>query len=198
MSNINILQDRTPAGEYRAVVDIATNGVSTPKAAHMNAAQNGISTIPVQIAVDAFGNPVGGATSSVTPTVATSQYTANTEVGAPMTFTGISGAIHGVTLAVHGTQTAGFAMYFFSPPPLTGTYADKSAAAPSAADLKKLVGVATFSAPTATPGLANTTIYTATTNIPVANAVGGVVGVLVTTGTPTFATAGDLTVTVQA
>lgn len=200
MSNINLLQDRTQGNEYRAVAQITTPKTSFPKVPvtdmQGNPVESGISTVTTTLLVDAFGNSASGATSSVTPVVATSQYTANTEVGLPMTFSGISGTIKGVTITIPATQTAGFNLYFFNPP-LTGTYADKSAATPSAADMKNFLGVVTFSAPVATPGLTNATVYSATANIPVANAVSGVKAVLVTTGSPTFATNSSVTVSVQ-
>lgn len=194
MSNIKLLQDRTPANEFRAVVQVPTNANSFPKNA--NDARGGTSTIMPTILVDAFGNSAGGTSVSNTPTVSTTAYTANTEVGAPMSFSGISGTIKGVTIAISGTQTSGFNLYFFNPP-LTGTYADKAVAAPSAADIKNLLGVVSFSAPTSTPGLSGVSFYTASASVPIANATSGVEAVLVTTGTPTFASATSVTVSVQ-
>jgi hypothetical protein len=160
--------------------------------------------VQVNAALPAGANIVGsvlGRTSapSVTPAVtASSAYTAGNVVGGLLTFTNavdaaLSGILQRVTVDCKSVQTAGFKLYVFAANPSSSTFTDKTAPSIAAADVGKLVDVIALAAPDS--GLGTHTLYVADG---LADALvlvaSSLFAVLVTTGTPTFGSTSDISV----
>ena len=141
---------------------------------------------------------VGGVTKEVcvAPTVtASSAYTAGNVVGGLITFPSAllspnSGILHSVRLTSKSVQTAEFDVSFFSSAPST-TFTDKTAPSIAAADVglvQMVVKLTNYYS-----GLGTHTVYSAEGISRAINEVGtSTYAVIVTTGTPTFASASDL------
>jgi|GEM_PF-2525047 len=136
---------------------------------------------------------------AVTPTVtATAAYTAGNEVGGLMTFASIfdaqqSGILQSVRIRCKSVQTAGFKLYLFTANPTNSTWTDKSTPAINAADIPAVVGP--FNLVTADSGLGTETTYELDgIGAAILSSTTSLYGVLVTIGTPTFASTSDVTV----
>lgn len=148
---------------------------------------------------------VGGLTVEACATLvvtASSAYTANNEVGGLIslkptfraTGSGVpdsGGIVQSIRLDFKDAQTATFKAYQFSANPSASTWTDKTAPAINAADVFKVKGPITLS--TADSGLGTHTVYQADA-VARAHVASGATDywVLVTTGTPTFATTADV------
>lgn len=151
------------------------------------------------IVIEAGANTT--ASVSVSPTVtASSAYTAGNQVGGLLTFanavgSALGGLIESVTVRAKSVQTAGLKLYVFSADPTNSTWTDKSAPSINAADLPSLLGVYTLGA--ADSGLGTMTVWNLDgVNKLFKSATTSLYGVLVTTGTPTFTSTSDISVTV--
>jgi hypothetical protein len=157
------------------------------------------------VAVPATGILVTGRTGqpTVSPTItAASAYTAGNLVGGLMTFsncfaTGLtSGVLQSVVIKSKSVQTATFKLYIFSQQPTNTTWTDKTSPAINVLDLPYLIDMFIFAAPDS--GLGTMTIYTQDgLGKSIANTASGqnLWGLLVTTGTPTFSSTTDISVT---
>jgi hypothetical protein len=161
-----------------------------------------IATMPALVASTAAIGQVGGKTTTVdvTPTISTSAYTAGYVVGGLLTFsnallTAGTGILQSISLKCKTVQTAGFKLYLFKANPTNSTWTDHAAPAINAADIPFLTAVRTLSSPDS--GLGTHTIY-------VDDGIGKVLnpgattlyGILVTTGTPTFTSTSDMTISI--
>jgi hypothetical protein len=151
---------------------------------------------------------VGGKTVPVTvPLVVTasSAYTTGYQVGQVINFASIfdngpSGIIQSAYLTSKSVQTAGFKLYPFSQNPTNSTWGDKTAPAIVAADIPFICGAPiVFWSSDSGLNSSGMTLY----GVPVVGmAVSSslftstsLYGILVTTGTPTFSTTSDLSIT---
>jgi hypothetical protein len=151
---------------------------------------------------------------SVTPVVtASSAYTAGNQVGGLLTFNGAlnqlgQAILQSVTISTKSVQTTGFKLYVFTANPTNTTWADKTTPSIAAADLPALAGYVTLS--TSDSGLGTMSVYELdgiakaianadlnTSQVTQTSSGEPLYGILVTTGTPTFASTSDLTVTVS-
>lgn len=153
------------------------------------------------VATTALGIPVAGRTGqpSVTPSVTAGAYVAGNVVGGLMTFAnafaGSSGVLQSIIIKCKSVQSATFKLYLFSQQPTNTTWTDKTAPAINVNDLPFLIDVFIFAAPDS--GLGTMTIYTQDgLGKALSNTAGGtqLFGILVTTGTPTFASTSDVSV----
>lgn len=128
---------------------------------------------------------------------ASSAYVANNSVGGLIMFNNItgpqqSGIIQNVTVLCQSSQTTGYKLYLFNDNPSSTTIADKATPSLNAADLPKLLDVITL-------GTADVTLGK---TISVTNSIGRgfiaptqtLYGVLMTTGTPTYTAASDVSI----
>lgn len=157
--------------------------------------------------VTALGGPLAVATStavvSATPTVtASSAYAAGNVVGGKLTFASAVGAagggvIQSARIACKTVQAGALKLYIFSQDPSNSTWTDKSAAAINAADIPFLIDILTFSI--ADSGLGTHTIYPldGIGKSFVCTSGSSLFGVLVTSGTPTFGSTSDITVSLN-
>jgi hypothetical protein len=176
-----------------------TNLITVQGSASGVAIPASLATLPALVASTAAIGQVGGKTSqvSVTPTLtASSAYTAGNCVGGLMTFSSIllaagSGVLQTLVLQCKSTQTATFKFYLYSANPSSSTFTNKSAPSINSADIAKLIGFWTLSTPDS--GQGTHTIYVVD-GVGHALNVGATTlyGVLVTTGTPTFASTSDI------
>ena len=137
---------------------------------------------------------------TLTPTVtASSAYAAGACVGGLLNFThdidsSLEGILESVSISVKSIQTTAFKLYTFSALPSNSTFTDKVVPAINAADVPLVTGVYQF--PVADSGLGTMTIYNLDA---IAKALQlasrSVYAVLVAVGTPTFASASDVIVT---
>jgi len=135
----------------------------------------------------------------VTPTVtASSAYTAGYEVGGLMTFSNVfgsadSGILQSIRVKCKSVQTTGLKLYLFTTNPTNSTWTDKAAPAINAADIAGLTGPFALSSPDSGLGTETTweldgigaAYVSDNTNL---------YGVLVCTGTPTFTSTSDVSV----
>ena len=155
----------------------------------------------------AAGNAIVGSVYSrtarvtATPTVtASSAYTAGNELGGLLTYSNAfgtqqSGVIQSVRAVCKSVQTTGLKVYFFTTNPTNSTWADKTTPAINAADVGYALGPFTLSSPDS--GLGTITTWTL-------DGIGAAIvassttlyAAAVVTGTPTFASTSDCTVTV--
>jgi hypothetical protein len=157
------------------------------------------------VVVPATGILVTGRTGqpTATPTVTSaSAYTAGNLVGGLMTFTNCfasgltSGVLQSVVIKSKSVQTTTFKLYIFSQQPTNTVWTDKTAPNINALDLPFLIDIFLFAAPDS--GLGTMTIYTQDgLGKSIANTANGqnLWGLLVTTGTPTFSSTSDVSVT---
>ena len=146
---------------------------------------------------------VGGSTTiTSSPTVtASSAYTLNNQVGGLLTFasaTGplLSGILQSIRVTSKSVQTTGLKLYFFTTNPTNSTWTDKTAPAINAADIPFLAGEYTLGG--ADSGLGTHTIWNLDgIGKAFASATSTLYGILVTTGTPTFASTSDISVTIS-
>ena len=135
---------------------------------------------------------------SVTPAISTSAYSAGNVVGGLLAFTNAvdaaqSGLLENATLNILSVQTAAFTLYLFSANPSASTFNDKAAPNIAAADVPKLIDAISLATPLS--GLGTHTLYAADSiGRAVVLAATTLYAVLITTGTPTFASASDVTV----
>ncbi len=146
---------------------------------------------------------VGGTTVSITatPTItASSAYTAKYEVGGLITLANAfgsanSGRIDSLILTSKSVQTIGFTVHFFRSNPTNSTWADKTALAINASDIPYYIGAYALSNPNSDMG--TVTIYTLDAVSKLVSASGtSLYAIIETTGTPTFTSTSDLTLTV--
>lgn len=138
----------------------------------------------------------------VSPTVSTSAYVAGYDVGGLLTFSSVfaaaaSGQLSSIYITTKDVQTAGFKLYIFKANPTNSTWTDHAAPAINAADIPNLVGVYVLAAPDS--GLGTVTVYNLD-GIGKSIATGGgstLYGILVTTGTPTFASTSDISINIS-
>lgn len=148
---------------------------------------------------------IGLAASTIVATVsavvtASSAYAAGNLVGTIVDFgacvgTTGGGVLQSVRLSSKSVQTATFKLYLFSQNPSNGTYTDKSAPGINAADIPFLIDVFTLSI--ADSGLGTHTIYSLDAIAKAFVTTNGqthLFGLLITTGTPTFASTSDISV----
>lgn len=173
------------------VVQGSASGISMPVS---------LASLPALAAgTNAIGQ-VGGKTAkiAVTPTITSgSAYTTGNVVGGKLTFssallTAGSGVLESISIRCKSVQTATFLLALFDSNPTNTTWTDKTAPSINAADIPFLVGIyqlASFSSSLGTHtiynlnGISQTLAAGATT----------LYGVLVVTGTPTFASTSDIT-----
>jgi hypothetical protein len=161
-----------------------------------------IATMPALVTSTAAIGQIGGKTTTVdvTPTISTSAYTAGYVVGGLLTFsnallTAGTGILQSITLKCKTVQTVGFKLYLFKTNPTNSTWTDHAAPAINAADIPFVTSVRTLSSPDS--GLGTHTIY-------VDDGIGKVLnpgattlyGILITTGTPTFTSTSDMTISI--
>ncbi len=172
-----------------ALVLLAANGVSAPVLAQQVLYPSAVAT-PLTIRV----------TSAQTVT-ASSAYTAGNAVGGKITYAnavrvaGQGGVIQSAVLRDKAGQSAAYDLFLFDADPSSTTVTDKSAVAVNTADLAKVIGVipisgialgaaSTMGAITAS-GLGLSFKLTSGTTV---------YGILVTRGTPTYASTSDVSV----
>ena len=176
---------------YNTTAPTLTNG----QTAALQSDTNG--NLKVALASGSITVGSGSVKTSVTPTVTAAAYAANNVVGGTLTFSNAfgskgSGILQTAVMLMKSAQTAGFNLTLFGAAP-TGTYTDKTAPAPSAADLGNIVGVVQFTS--ALSPLGTHTVYQGGgLNIGMANgaSVTTLYGVLTTTGAPIFGTTADI------
>jgi hypothetical protein len=164
--------------------------------------QGSSSGVPVPITgtvTSSVGSAVKTGSVLVTPTVSTSAYVAGYEVGGLLTFSNAfaaaaSGQLSSIYITTKDVQTAGFRLYVFKAAPSNSTWTDHAAPAINAADIPNLVGVYALASPDS--GLGTVTIYNLDgIGKSIATGAGTTLyGVLVTTGTPTFASTSDISI----
>ena len=128
---------------------------------------------------------------------ASSAYVANNSVGGLIRFRNItgpqqSGIVQNVTVLSQSVQTTGYKLYLFNDIPGSTTVADKATPSLNAVDLSKLLDVITL-------GTADSTLGK---TINITNNIGrgfntttqALYGILVTSGTPTYTAATDVTI----
>lgn len=180
----------TVTGTYNTTPPTLTNGQTAPLQTDANG--------QLKVA-GSFSATVQGKTTSVAVTLtvtASSAYASGNVVGGLMTFpnvvqaTPLSGIIQAISLRFKSVQTGSFDLYLFGSNPTASTFTDKTAPSLNAADFDKVIAVYSFTANKS--GLGTHTIYDL-------DAVGRAIvlastslyGVLITTSTPTFASASD-------
>lgn len=138
-----------------------------------------------------WGNTYG---ISIVPTVTAGAYAAGNEVGGLLTFyVGTGGVLQSIHIDINSVQTATFKLYLFGRNPSNTVWTDKSTPSVNALDAPHLAGVYTLS--TADSGLGTHSVYNLDGIGKALSSVdGNVYGVLVTTGTPTFASTTDVKV----
>lgn len=154
---------------------------------------------------------VGGISSvTVSPAITSIiPYTAGNQVGGLMTFSSAvnsitySGVIDSIVIKSKSVQTSGFNLYLFKTNPTSSTWTDKITPAINASDIPYLIGVYSFDA-TDDSGLGTITLYQSSSTLGNGNSPKAIVltssnlyGVLVATGTPTFNSTSDISVTVN-
>jgi len=127
-----------------------------------------------------------------------SAYASGNVVGGKLTFASVfdssnSGVLQSIRVRCKSVQSTGLKLYLFTADPSNSTWTDKGAPAINAADIPGLVGPFTL-------GSGDSGLGTETTweldgiGASIVSATSGLFGILVCTGTPTFASAGDLAV----
>ncbi len=152
------------------------------------------------------GKPVGVSTrtgmSTGTVTVSTSPaYSINDVVGGLITFastvgTAGSGVLQSMRLNMKSIQTAAFDLYIFNANPTASTFTDNAGANINVADFDKVIGVFSFS--TNKSGLGTHTNYNLDGVAKAFSIPSGTTlyGVIITLGTPTFASTSDVSATI--
>jgi len=154
---------------------------------------------------------VGGISSvTVSPAITSIiPYVTGNQVGGLMTFSSAvnsitySGVIDSIVIKSKSIQTSGFNLYLFKTNPTSSTWTDKITPAINASDIPYLIGVYSFDA-TDDSGLGTITLYQSSSTLGNGNSPKAIVltssnlyGVLVATGTPTFNSTSDISVTVN-
>jgi hypothetical protein len=154
---------------------------------------------------------VGGISSvTVSPAITSIiPYVTGNQVGGLMTFSSAvnsitySGVIDSIVIKSKSIQTSGFNLYLFKTNPASSTWTDKTTPAINASDIPYLIGVYSFDA-TDDSGLGTITLYQSSSTLGNGNSPKAIVltssnlyGVLVATGTPTFNSTSDISVTVN-
>lgn len=133
----------------------------------------------------------------VAPTVTAAAYTAGNVVGGLMTFANVfdsanSGMLQSIRVRSKSVQTTPLKLYLFAASP-TGTYTDKTAPAASAADALAIIGP--FPLTSADSGLGTETTWVLDAiGAAIVGASANLYGVLVATGSPTWASTSDISV----
>jgi hypothetical protein len=150
---------------------------------------------PLAAGAAAIGSIIGRTSNpSVTPSTTVGAYTAGQEVGGLMTFPiggAGSGLLESIRVTSKSVQTTSLKLYIFDTNPTNSTWSDKTTPAINAADVSFLRGVFSLSSPDS--GLGTHTIWNLE-GIACSFIGASLYGVLVCVGTPTFASASDITV----
>ena len=201
-----IERDATDLGDggYADVVALAAGTAIVGKVAIDQTTPGTTNGVQVNAALPAGTNIIGSnlsrsASVAVTPAItASSAYTAGNEVGGLMTFasmfgTANSGIVQDIKIKCKSVQTVQFTLYIFKTNPTNSTWTDKSAPAINAADIPFLEVAIPFTAPYS--GLGTHTLYSVdAAGIEIVASSTSLYAVLVTSGTPTFASTSDITV----
>ena len=145
---------------------------------------------------------IGGTSqASATPPVTAAAYTAGNVVGGVITFNSLvnqpqnSGVLESIFAAAKSVQTANLKLYLFNSLPNASAFTDKAAPSIAQADYTHLLGVYTLIPDN---GLGTHTIWNLDgVGKALVLPAGVLYGVLVTVGTPTFASINDLQITVN-
>ena len=139
-----------------------------------------------------------------TPTIDTSAYATGELMGGKMTFTGAlrsqtgSGFLVSVTVSDKAATTTDMELVLFGADPSSTTFTDQAAFDPADADLSKVIAVIALGSAERFTWNDNAVKYKGSLAIPIGqvgvNSV-TIYGALVSRGAPTFATSGDMTVT---
>ena len=141
------------------------------------------------------------AVATVTPSVtASSAYITGQVVGGVLTFANmlpasLLGRVQAVYIAVKSQQIYGLTLFLFNANPSSSTFTDKALPAISIADVPKQIGPPIPLQPYGGLSGSNTVYGASGLGITVLGAGASLYGVLLTQGTPTFASSVDLTVT---
>lgn len=207
---VTIASDQTP---------VSVSVTSIPEVEIKNDSGNAIpvnvtSSVDVEIKNDA-GNPIPSVLTTgsavigtvvsrtskvaVTPTITSgSAYTSGNLVGPLLTFANVfdssnSGIIQSIRVKCKSVQTASLKMYFLTATASGGTLTDKTAPSIAAADITNLLGP--FALGAADSGLGTETTWVLDgVGAAVVSASTSLFGLLVVTGTPTFASTSDIIV----
>jgi hypothetical protein len=159
-----------------------------------------LATLPALVASSAAIGQVGGKTAkvSVSPTVTAAAYATGNVVGGKITFSAAllaagSGVLESIWLKIKTVQTATFQLSLFDSNPTNSTWTDKAAPAINVADLPFLIG--TYALGPASSVLGTETIYNLNAIAQAINAGATTLyGILTVTGTPTFGSTSDVTI----
>lgn len=145
---------------------------------------------------------------SATPTVDTSAYATGDEIGGKLTFTGAcrattgTGFITSVRITDKSAQASDLELDLFSSNPTATTFSDQAAFDPDDTDLAKIISVLSFGSTARFAYNDNGVKYLGSQSLTIrcedssALSTNILYGVLVSRGTPTFAAAADVTVTI--
>lgn len=141
---------------------------------------------------------------SVTPTVDTSAYASGDVIGGKLTFSNAlpwrtgTGFLVSVTISDKAAQASDLDLVLFESDPDSSTFTDQAAFDPADADLSKVLTVVNFGSSSRFAFNDNGVKHVASLAVPIkGRSSAGVVtlyGVLVSRGTPTFASSSDVTV----
>jgi hypothetical protein len=157
------------------------------------------------VALTAGANVIGsilGRTSlvSVTPTVTYGvPYVTGNEVGALLTFANVfdaahSGVVQSIRIQCLSTQNSGFKLYLFRSNPTNSTWTDKTTPSIASADVPLVSGPFFLTSPDNGLGGTSTVYELDGVGAAFVSSTANLYGVLVTTGTPTFSSTSDITV----
>jgi len=152
-------------------------------------------TVVLATGANAIGSIIGRTSNpSVTPTITAGAYTAGQEVGGLMTFAvggAGSGILESISVTCKSVQTTPLKLYIFDTNPTNSTWTDHSTPAINALDVPFVKGV--FSLLNPDSGLGTHTIWNLD-GIAASFIGSNLYGILVTVGTPTFASTSGIIV----
>lgn len=138
---------------------------------------------------------------SATPSISTSAYADGDLIGTKLTFTaalrssgGASGALQSATLTDLAAQNAAIDLILFNADPTSTTFTDNAAFDIADADLSKVVARVAFTASDYFSFADNSVAQVDSLGLGLSGPSRDLYGALVSRGTPTYATASDLTV----
>lgn len=190
------MQDQGDGTWAKVVATVGGSGTPTGSAGTPNAAVVSVQGITggTQVPVSVIGRC---ANITVTPTISTSAYTANYNLGGLQTLSGAfdsagSGILQSIRVTCKSVQTTGLRIYLFSSNPSNSTWTDRAAAAINSADVGKVIGPFNLSNPDS--GLGTETTW-CLDGIAAAISAGATTlyAIAQVTGAPTFASTTDCT-----